>query len=118
MRAKTGRRIFAEKLSLIFWMGEDMGYALVLGQSFHTEGKFDFKFAGFGHDDLLEFGGDALMPCFQFVCAGGNVWNTKAPRPISGGKKRILQDEQDATHLRVNGAEDIDATRGVELYLL
>ena len=52
--------------------------ALVLRQSFHTEGKIDLHFAGFRHDHFLEIGRDALVPCFEFVRAGGDVGDAKA----------------------------------------
>ena len=54
------------------------------------------------------------MPGFYFVGPGGNASNAVFAFAIGAGEKRILQDEDDAAHLGVNGAEDIDAAGFVE----
>ena len=54
----------------ILVMGADI---LVLGKAFDSEREIDPDFAGCGNDNFFHFGGEAVVPGFEFVGAGRNI---------------------------------------------
>src|SRR5688572_19699393 len=98
-------RILAEKLGRRF--RALMGICSVFWEALDAEGEIDLNISLFRHDDLLQLEGEAFMPCFQFVGACRYVFDFETAGLVGGREKRVLQNKNDAAHLRMDGAEDI-----------
>src|SRR3954471_19427034 len=84
----------------------------------NSQNKVRLQFTLFGHNNLLCFAGQTLVPGFQFVSARRNVFDHKPSFLIGRGKEWILQHHDHATHPAVNRAKHIHAPGLLKGHLL